>query len=90
MLNLNRLLTFDIQNEYESEYDLSQKPLFSNPKIYSAKGDLSKRWYVYFSFRDPVNGNMKRMKPLYGKTNKYKTKKECPFLWLIEKVFLNS
>lgn len=76
MLNLNRLLTFDIQNEYESEYDLSLKPLFSNPKIYSAKGDLTKRWYVYFSFRDPSTGNMKRMKPLYGKTNKYKTKEE--------------
>ncbi len=76
MFTLNDFLIFDIQNEYESEYDLSLKPFFSTPKIYSAKGDLSKRWYVYFSFREPNTGKLKRMKPIYGRTNKYKTKEE--------------
>jgi hypothetical protein len=32
---------------------LSAKSNFSVPKIYTAKGDLSKRWYVNFSFRNP-------------------------------------
>lgn len=76
MFSLSHLLTFDIQNEYESAYDLSLKLLFSNPKIYSAKGDLTKRWHVCFSFLGPTTRKMKRITPIYGKTNKYKTKEE--------------
>jgi integrase len=49
---------------------------FSNPKIYNAHGDLSKRWYVYFSFRNPETGKLERMKNIYGKSNIYKTKED--------------
>ncbi|WP_248723256.1 site-specific integrase [Seonamhaeicola sp. ML3] len=76
MSNLKQILTFAYDFEYESAYDLSQKKNFSNPKIYVADGDLTKRWYVYFSFRNPDSGKMKRMTPFYGVANKYKTKGE--------------
>jgi hypothetical protein len=52
MLNLNELLTFESENAYESAYDLPVRRNFSNPKIYPANGDLKKRWYLYFSYRD--------------------------------------
>jgi hypothetical protein len=58
------------------EHDLTQKKLYSLPKINSANGDLSKRWYVYFSFRNPETGKMKRLSNIYGEANKYKTKED--------------
>ncbi|WP_419212595.1 tyrosine-type recombinase/integrase [Maribacter sp. X9] len=76
MLSFNELLTFEYENEYESAYDLSVKRNFSIPKIYSANGDLSKRWYIYFSFRDPKNGKLERQTPFYGNANKYRTKED--------------
>ncbi|TLP70115.1 hypothetical protein ES765_21490, partial [Maribacter sp. ACAM166] len=67
-----------ITNEHESEHvlehDLSTRSNFSAPKIYTAKGDLTKRWYVYFSFRDPSTKKLVRMKNIYGKANNYKIK----------------
>ncbi|MGB3608520.1 MAG: site-specific integrase [Psychroserpens sp.] len=53
---------------------MTKKKTFSIPKIYDANGDLNKRWYLYFSFRDPNTGKLKRMKNIYGKVNSYKTK----------------
>ena len=47
MSNLLRYL----QCEHDFEHDLKEKKKYSEPKIYDADGDLSKRWYVYFSFR---------------------------------------
>ena len=80
MSTLNKILTFEYQNEhvleYNLEHDLTQKTRFSTPKIYNAKGDLSKRWYVYFSFRNPKTGKLERSKNIYGKANVYKTKED--------------
>jgi integrase len=76
MFTLKKLITLDAQNEYESAYDLSLKRNFSNPKIYSANGDLKKRWYIYFSFRDLNTGKLRRVTPFYGEANGYKTKEE--------------
>ena len=80
MSTLNKILTFEYQNEhvleYNLEHDLTQKTQFSTPKIYNAKGDLSKRWYVYFSFRNPKTGKLERSKNIYGKANVYKTKED--------------
>jgi hypothetical protein len=45
MSNLLRYL----QSEHDFEHDLKEKKKYSEPKIYDADGDLSKRWYVYFS-----------------------------------------
>ncbi|MBP94225.1 MAG: integrase [Flavobacteriaceae bacterium] len=69
-------LAGELQNEYESEYDLHLKKNFSAPKIYSANGDLTKRWYIYFSYRDPSSGKLKRQTPVYANANKYKTKED--------------
>lgn len=76
MFTFKQILTFAYESEYESAYDLSKKKLFSNPKIYTANGNLSKRWYVYFSFRDPKTNKLKRLTPFYGNANRYKTKEE--------------
>lgn len=76
MFNLNELLTFDYQNEHVLEHDLPMKKNFSAPKIYNAKGDLTKRWYVYFSYRNPETGKLERTKNIYGKANNYKTKED--------------
>ena len=47
MSNLLRYL----QSEHDFEHDLKEKKKYSEPQIYDADGDLSKRQYVYFSFR---------------------------------------
>jgi integrase len=71
---IHEILTFTRKIEHDLEHDLKKKTLFSPPKIYTADGDLSKRWYVYFSFQNPETGRMKRVGNIYGKANKYKTK----------------
>lgn len=76
MHNIQEFLTFNSKIEHDLEHDLENKKQFSIPKIYSAKENLSKRWYVYFSFRCPKTGKLKRMQNIYGKANFYKTKEE--------------
>lgn len=76
MLTINELLIFDRQNEHDSEHDLSKKKNYSVTKIYNANGDIKKRWYVYFSYRNPDTGKLLRLKNIYGIANKYKTKEE--------------
>jgi len=76
MLNINEFITFEHENEHDLEHDLAHKKDFSAPKIYTANGNLSKRWYVYFSFRDPETGRLKRMKNIYGNANSHKTKED--------------
>jgi integrase len=68
------VITIEHESEHVLEHDLSTKSNFSAPKIYTAKGNLSKRWYVYFSFRDPISKKLVRMKNIYGKANNFKTK----------------
>ncbi|MDB0602124.1 site-specific integrase [Tenacibaculum maritimum] len=65
-----------LQNAYTNAYTLDGKKLYSEPKIYDAKGDLSKRWYVYYYFRNPDTGKMTLQPPLYKGANRFKTKKE--------------
>ena len=62
-------------NEYRNAYVLTTKKSYSEPKIYDANGDLTKRWYVYFSFRDST-GLLKKQTPIYGVANSFKTKQE--------------
>lgn len=76
MLSFNEIITFDSRNEHDLEHDLKIKKKFSAPKIYDASGDLTKRWYVYFSFRNPTTGKLERMKNIYGKANQYKSKED--------------
>ena len=70
----------DLQNEYANAYAnayvLTAKKNYSEPKIYDASGDLSKRWYVYFSFRNPQTNLLEKQTPIYGGANNFKTKQE--------------
>ena len=79
MNNLNEILTFEGVNEHvftdNLEHGVTEKKLYSTPKIYTAKGNLDRRWYVYFSFRNPETGKLVRQQNIYGIANKYKTKK---------------
>lgn len=63
-------------NEYRNAYVLKTKKNYSEPKIYDANGDLTKRWYVYFSFRNPSTGLLEKQTPIYGGANTYRTKQE--------------
>ncbi|WP_420571912.1 hypothetical protein [Kordia sp.] len=72
MYNFNDIL----QNEYVIEYSLKGKKDYSEPKIYDAAGDLNKRWYVYYSYRDPKTNKLKRQPPIYKGANRFKTKAE--------------
>ncbi len=69
MFSIKHFLTFAYESEYDSAFDLSEQKFFSKPKIYTVKGNLNKRWYVYFSFRHPETGKLKRLTPFYGNTN---------------------
>ncbi|SNR50848.1 Phage integrase family protein [Lutibacter agarilyticus] len=81
----NEILTFESKSAYDFAYDLSMRKNFSTPKIYTANGDLKKRWYVYFSFRNPETGRLKRITPFYGDANKHKTKSDRMFVLSIYK-----
>jgi integrase len=72
------MLKFNVHliNEYRTAYDLTAKRNYSIPKIYDANGDLTKRWYVYFSFRNPTTGLLTKQTPIYGIANTFKTKAE--------------
>ena len=69
MAKILHILQTEYEIEYETEYAMSNKGQWSKPKIYDAGGDITKRWYVYFSYRDPQTGNLVRQKPIYLKVN---------------------
>ncbi|GGH77981.1 tyrosine-type recombinase/integrase [Phaeocystidibacter marisrubri] len=48
---------------------------YGKVKIHDRDGDISKRWYVSYSFRNPVTGKMERFR-IYGHVNRFKTRKE--------------
>ena len=81
-----------LTNAYENAYDLK---LFSTPKIYDANGDLKKRWYVYYSFRNPITNKLVRQVPIYAGINKYKKLSERKaaaknLCWAVEKLLKNG
>ena len=80
MSNLNEFITFNCESAYDCAYDLQMKQTYTNPKIYTGYGDLKKRWYVYFSYRNPETGRLIRVTPFYGAANKYKKKEDRLFL----------
>jgi integrase len=57
MVNKIKKLLF----KHEIKHDLAIKKKYSVPKTYIANGDLSKQWYVYFSYRNPITEKMERM-----------------------------
>lgn len=49
--------------------------LYKKPKLSNSGGDLSAKWFVYFSFVHPSSGKFQRIK-VYLDLNSYKTKTE--------------
>ncbi|MEM5564154.1 tyrosine-type recombinase/integrase [Psychroserpens sp. AS72] len=90
MFNLNSYLTNEHGNEHILEHSLSNKKKFTAPKIYSANGNLTKRWYVYYSFRNPESGILQRIKNVYGGANRYNTKEDRLTILSIYRVKLLS
>ena len=72
MPKLIELLIFEQRNEQS----LPIKKPFSAPKIFTGNGDLKKRWYVYYHFRNPNTGLLVKMGNIYANANRYKTKEE--------------
>jgi len=77
-----------LQTVYATVYSHGLNKKFTEPKIYHGgeEFDLSKRWYVYYSYEHPTKkdakGNplLKRQTPIMLKVNqRYKTKKERLF-----------
>ena len=76
---MNKILEI-LTTEYKSEYyfTMSEKQ-YLKPKIYHGgkSFDLSKRWYVYYSYMNPKTGVMTRQAPIYMNINRdFKTKNE--------------
>lgn len=63
-------------NEYANAYDLNYKKQYSEPKSYTANGDINKRWYVYYSFRNPKTNKLERQTPIYAGVNEFKNFKD--------------
>ena len=76
MDEFRRRLRIEYENEYKNEYCKMKSLLFSKPKIYDAGGDTSKRWYVYFYYRNPQTGKMERQSPIYQNANRIKDARE--------------
>jgi len=76
MHTINEFITFEHDLEHDLEHVLAHKKNFSIPKIYTANGDLNKRWYVYFSFRDPKTNKLKRQINIYGTANAFTNKED--------------
>ncbi|TMM52175.1 site-specific integrase [Maribacter algarum] len=78
-------------NVYENVYGFNMKSNYSEPKIYTggidpkqwsklSKADqrnaLKKDWYLYYSFRDPKTGKLKRQSPIKGGANRFHNKRD--------------
>ncbi|WP_395074783.1 tyrosine-type recombinase/integrase [Flavobacterium sp.] len=61
---------------YPNAYELIHKKKFSDPKIYNASENILKRWYVYYSFRNPTTDKLERQTPIYAGVNLFKNVKE--------------
>ncbi|WP_397446907.1 tyrosine-type recombinase/integrase [Polaribacter sp. R77954] len=79
-----------LQGVHDRVHDLPMKLNYSEPKIYTGGVDitawsklsakakkeaLSKRWYIYYSFRNPATGKLVRQTNIKAGVNLYKDKK---------------
>lgn len=72
---MSKILLF-LPKEYTNAYDLGFKKKYSTPKIYNAKGDVTKRWYVYYSFRNPATDKLERQPGVYAGVNQFDNTKD--------------
>lgn len=72
MSEFNKKLKNAYRNAYGNAYEMKNKGLYTKPRIYDANGDITKRWYVYFSYLNPKTNKMERQTPLYYGINNLK------------------
>lgn len=65
-----------LQFVHDSVHVLAKKKQFSGPFMYDAGGDLSKRWYVYYRYRNPETGLLQRMDNIDVGINEHKNKRD--------------
>ena len=75
-----------IATEQATEQSCKFVRMYSEPKIYHGgkNYDLSKRWYVYFSYRNPKTGKMEKSKNYYHRANQLFQNKEDRLVYLKE------
>jgi len=76
---------------HDSVHTFNKKLNYSEPKIYTGGIDISqwssmskldqrstllKKWYLYYSYRDPNTGKLKRQINIKGEANKFKSKQK--------------
>jgi integrase len=66
-------INYSAPKTYTGGVDISR---WSSLSTSQQKDALSKSWYVYYSFRDPKTGKLKRQTNIKGDANKYQTKRE--------------
>jgi integrase len=86
-----------LQRVHEKVHDSAMKLNYSEPKIFTGgvdvnawsklsakdkKDALSKKWYIYYSFRNPITGKLKRQTNIKGGANLYKDKKSRYYILL--------
>jgi len=72
---MSKIIAF-LTNAHASAHVLKLKKKYSTPNIYDANGDLSKRWYVYYSYRNPETDKLERQTHIYAGVNKFKNLRE--------------
>ena len=71
MSEFSKKLKNEYGNAYGNAYAMKNKGLYTKPRIYDADGDITKRWYVYFSYLNPKTNKMERQTPLYYGMNRH-------------------
>lgn len=54
---------------------MSRQKILILPRLHTYDGDVSKQWFVYYSYRDPSTGKMKRFR-IYDGFAELQTKKQ--------------
>ena len=93
-----------LQRVHDKVHDSAMKLNYSEPKIFTGGVDitswsklsakekktaLSKSWYIYYSFRNPLTGKLERQTSIKGGANLYKDKKSRYFILTKLKESLN-
>ena len=83
MSNFLRYLQSEHVFEHDFEHVLKEKKKYSEPKIYDADGDLSKRWYVYFSFRKKTDGHLNEVLITTSAKNRNNTRTDVSSIFIV-------
>lgn len=64
-INWSVLLVLILRGDAKKSNKMKQL-IIRLPMLYDARGDISKKWFVYYSVPNPKTGKMERFKELAG------------------------